>query len=379
MDVRSPRPFSRRASSAESSRSNVSPLMTTRSILVSLPPDPVPAPLASVGVRAPQAAQSAARRRHGGGQGRPVPHQVEPAVSHATSSSVQVTGRSARCSRLSPWSRGAKCRSSERASIGVRSGRAPSQWPSRPTTRSAGTPARRNDSAEVASCRFASRSPSRPRTSGTCHQRGASSPRRSVQDHLPRRGRQQVVPADDVGDALAGIVNHDRKLVARKPLLGPDDEVAHLVRGPKHRRSREAIDDANGAGRHDQPVVHRTLVEAPALGVGGSQRCRIRHLSIADVRRGSGAPQLRPAQAAGVHQSARGERAHRGAVRLEVVRLPSRVAVVVDAQPRERVQYGLNVGARTRGASRSSMRSRSRQPRARARSQFSRNVRRFPR
>lgn len=50
-----------------------------------------------------------------------------------------------------------------------------------------------------------------------------------VEQHLPRGGGEQVIAADDIGDALRGIVDDDSQLVGGQALLGGDDEVADFA------------------------------------------------------------------------------------------------------------------------------------------------------
>jgi hypothetical protein len=47
-----------------------------------------------------------------------------------------------------------------------------------------------------------------------------------VKELLPGRGREKIIPANDVGDACIRIVYNDRELVGRRSSVFPYDEIA---------------------------------------------------------------------------------------------------------------------------------------------------------
>ena len=69
---------------------------------------------------------------------------------------------------------------------------------------------------------------------GAEHQRQVQIARRrqaeqALQMHLPRRVVGEILAANDIGDALCRVVDHDRELICREPVGALEYEVADLV------------------------------------------------------------------------------------------------------------------------------------------------------
>jgi hypothetical protein len=75
---------------------------------------------------------------------------------------------------------------------------------------------------------------------------------RALQHDLPRRGGEEVCAAHHVGDALLGVVHHDRELVREEPVAPPQHEIAHLARDVLPDAALHPILELDAAGRHAQ-------------------------------------------------------------------------------------------------------------------------------
>ena len=66
-------------------------------------------------------------------------------------------------------------------------------------------------------------------------------PEGAVEQNLPRRGRHQIVAANDLGDPLGGIIDDDRELIRWRSRRFPDDEVAADVVQVQRGRAAKAV------------------------------------------------------------------------------------------------------------------------------------------
>ena len=72
----------------------------------------------------------------------------------------------------------------------------------------------------------------------------------SLQEDLARRRCEQVGAADDVRDALRGVIDNDGQLVREKPVCALDDEVAHVTREILRLRALQPVAEIDaGFGR----------------------------------------------------------------------------------------------------------------------------------
>ena len=78
---------------------------------------------------------------------------------------------------------------------------------------------------------------------------------RPVDQRLPRCRRQQVVAPHDGGDVLAGVVHRHRELVGRLVALGPEHEVADLVRRPEGPGPGDDIIELNRLVGDDDAII----------------------------------------------------------------------------------------------------------------------------
>ena len=232
--------------------------------------------------------------------------------------------------------------------------------------RAAAMPARR--SARAACRRGASRGGGRPvpTTSGTCAYATGAQAERLLEEDLPRRGEEEVLPADHARDAVVRVVEHDRELVAGENLVVGPRGRSRSRRSPRRRRcpaarrrgrrTRRHLRERGTAARRDVPAGRAPRstgqAEAPA-------RARIAEIAGSLVRRALRLLDVLPRAGARI-DGARSETRSAIAARWRSARdgLDRRFAVPVEAEPREVLRSSSTAPGFLRGESRSSIRRR---------------------
>lgn len=90
-----------------------------------------------------------------------------------------------------------------------------------------------------------------------------------IEKQLTRGGIEQVVATDDIGDARAGVVNDDGKLVGWRAVGLGDDEVAELAGGVDGDRAVEAIGEGEICIGYGKANSRRTRGAGGCLGGSG--------------------------------------------------------------------------------------------------------------
>src|SRR6188474_1174480 len=88
--------------------------------------------------------------------------------------------------------------------------------------------------------------------------------------NLPSSGRQQILAANHVGDALDVIVDGHRVLIRPVAHAIADQQIAALLAWILFLRPEDLIKEALDAGRHDHPPAD-TIAERNALVAAGIQ------------------------------------------------------------------------------------------------------------
>ena len=52
---------------------------------------------------------------------------------------------------------------------------------------------------------------------------------RLLQIDLPGSGIEQIAAANDLGNTLVGVIDHDRQLIGKQAIRPADDKIAHLA------------------------------------------------------------------------------------------------------------------------------------------------------
>ena len=214
----------------------------------------------------------------------------------------------------------------------------PAQPASSPTRRSGAMPRSRSSARLGVPARLASRFPSAPSSNGTCAYVGTRQPERLAELDLPRCRAEQVVAAEDVGDAGVRVVHHHRELVAGDAVVAEHHEVADLASDVLDEGAVEEVVNLGQALVRSEAPGGRTGA-GPVGALLGSEReagSRIpRAVVRRSVRRGGGAGDLAARAEARVHAACLPETVERGAVELPASALEHRSAVEVEAEPRE--------------------------------------------
>ena len=170
-----------------------------------------------------------------------------------------------------------------------------------------------------------------------------------VDGELARRRRQQVLAADDVGDAHADVIERVREEVRRRPVGTEDDVVAQERVVPLDPAADDVVDRARAVGRHGQAddvrqprrlargaLLGRQAPAAPRVDQGQAGRlaplplgCKLVGRAVARV----GGPVL-------------DQLGRRGRIEVEPLGLAVRAVVPVDPQPAEHI---LGLGDRLLG------------------------------
>jgi len=147
--------------------------------------------------------------------------------------------------------------------------------------------------------------------------------------HLPCRGIEEIVPTNDLRDALAGVVHHDGQLIRRLIAFGPDDEVPDCLCGVVSLRSGESVIEFHDAcWGSESPVCVGTAGLEKRGHRCGTTRCRKDGFACTFLRCGKrtcrGVIDFSSTLDGRIHKSAGREHAHRLAIRLEVCTLHDR-------------------------------------------------------
>lgn len=162
----------------------------------------------------------------------------------------------------------------------------------------------------------------------------AEVPKCPIEQKLACGGIEEVVAADDVGDALAEIVDDDGELVGGLPSLGPDDKVADRVERAVRLRSGKGVGEIDlDIGDGAAPAGGWSVEfagESSGAEVGGESR-----FVRAFLRSGGSGFDVFAAEVGGVGVARRGKFLHGRDVGREIVGLDYWAAVPVDTEPRQ--------------------------------------------
>ena len=105
-------------------------------------------------------------------------------------------------------------------------------------------------------------------------ERAAEQAERPVQQQLPRRRGDEVVAANDVGDAVGRVIDDDGELVGRRAVRLPDDEVAADLVAGQADRPRKRSSKAGTSVTRKRQANGRSASACRVGDVTGGNRCR---------------------------------------------------------------------------------------------------------